>query len=206
MNTLTRFTNSLLCLIALMSFTACSAPNSSLKPITADSVVVAFGDSLTAGTGVTKDQAYPALLGTQLGCTVLNEGIPGQTTSQGLDRLPKLIERLKPTHVILCYGGNDMLQDIPESTIRTNLEKMLDLLHDAGCAVVLIGVPKAALGLPRVDLYEELAKKRGLPCDNKIIREVLSHARLKSDEIHPNAEGYERIAEALADLIQQSTR
>lgn len=192
-------------LVLLLPLSGCSVHHPSIKPITPQSVVVAFGDSLTAGTGVTPDQAYPTILSKQLGCTVINEGIPGQTTSQGLERLPELISRLKPTLVILCYGGNDLLQDVPETTIRKNLGQMLDLLRAANCDVVLIGVPQAKPGLPKAGFYEAISKEHGLPCDNETLRKILSHENLKSDEIHPNAEGYRQFAEAIAELIQEST-
>ena len=96
----------ILCVLALCI--GCGG-HSSIRRLSATSVVVAFGDSLTAGTGARDVESYPSVLSGMLACPVINAGVPGEDTSAGLRRLPGVLERERPQLVILCHGGNDML-------------------------------------------------------------------------------------------------
>ncbi|WP_300741976.1 GDSL-type esterase/lipase family protein [Trichlorobacter sp.] len=93
-------------LIMHMFLSGCSvAPELALVP--PDAVVLAFGDSLTAGTGAAPETSYPAVLSRLIGRAVVNAGIPGEVTSAGLARLDETLDREKPALVLLCLGGND---------------------------------------------------------------------------------------------------
>ena len=170
------------------------------------SVVVAFGDSLTAGTGANAAESYPSVLANILGCRVVNEGIPGEESSAALKRLPMILKKEKADLVLICEGGNDMLRKQPDEVIRNNLDSMISMARDSGVDVVLIGVPRPGLLMKAPPLYQQLADKHGIPCDSKIISKLLSSPVLKSDYAHPNAAGYKILAESVADLIQKSQR
>ncbi len=165
-------------------------------------MILAFGDSLTYGTGVGDDNSYPAVLTRLSGRKVINSGIPGERSTQGLARLPKELDEYKPALLILCHGGNDMLRKQSMETMQANLEQMIQLAKGRGVQVILLGVPQPALfGLDSAKYYRLVADKMGIPLQESVIPEVLSDTRFKSDQVHPNAAGYEMMADAVYRLL-----
>lgn len=167
-------------------------------------VIVAFGDSLTFGTGAAEHESYPAVLASLVGRPVVRSGVPGEVTAQGLARLPEVIEAHRPRLVIVCLGGNDMLRTIGEAEIRSNLRAIIGTIRDRGIAVMLIGVPKPALITGAAEFYAEIAREFGIPYEGKVVTSVLYAPDLKADPIHPNAKGYRRMAEAVAELLKRA--
>ncbi len=193
-----------LLLITTLQLIGCGG-GPTIKKLNSSSVIVAFGDSLTFGYGAGQDDSYPMVLAGLINCQVLNSGVPGEDSSAALRRLPGVLERESADLVILCSGGNDMLQKQSRQKMKANLEQMIQLIKGAGAEVLLIGVPEPGLRLKVPDLYEDLAQQHQLPYDGGTISEVLSSAALKSDLVHPNEEGYKLMAEAFFALIQKST-
>ncbi len=184
---------------------ACSDNRSQLPRLPADSVILAFGDSLTYGTGANSLQSYPAHLAQMINREVINAGVPGEVTASGRQRLPGLLDRHKPGLLILCHGGNDLLRKLDMNATRSNLLAMLDAARSRDIPVVLLGVPRPGLFLlESAQLYEQLAEEHAIPYEGDIIPAVESDSSLKSDPIHPNAEGYRRIAEAVSRLLRDS--
>ena len=176
-----------------------------LQPLASDAVILAFGDSLTYGTGTKQESSYPNLLQQLSKREVINAGIPGDVTAGGLERLAETIEEVQPQLLILCLGGNDMLRQKPAAEIEGNLEEMVTISRELGVPVVLLGVPRPAIfGLESANFYYTLAERMKLPLEAEIIPEVLSERDLKSDQIHPNAEGYRLIAEAVFNKLRES--
>ncbi len=167
-------------------------------------VIVAFGDSLTFGTGATEAESYPIVLGQLIGRRVVRAGVPGEVTEGGLARLADVIEEHKPKLMIVCLGGNDMLRKVDEGHTRSNLRTIIKTIKAQGIAVVLVGVPKPALVTGAPPFYEEIAKEFGIPYEGKIVTDVLYQRDQKSDAIHPNAKGYRRMAEAVAALLKKA--
>ena len=188
--------------VALLLAACDRAPT--LPKLGANDVILAFGDSLTHGTGANADEAYPARLAQLSSRTVVNAGVPGETTAEGLQRLPALLDEHHPRLVLLCLGGNDMLRRLPASETENNLRLMLQTLRASGAQVVLIGVPEPKIFGGAPDFYERLADEFALPYDGDTLNTVLKDNALKSDPIHPNAAGYEAIARELADLLKES--
>ncbi len=190
---------------SFLLFTGCdSGPG--IKPLSQESVVLAFGDSLTHGTGVSKGQAYPDVLSKLLGRQVINVGIPGEVSAAGLKRLPSVLEEYNPTLVILCHGGNDFLRRIDQTATTKNLEAMITLIQSRGAEVVLVGVPKLGLGLQVPELYSQIADKYTAPLQKEVLVDLLGDNSMKSDAIHPNATGYRLMAEAIYDLINKAQK
>lgn len=192
----------LLPLLILLLLPACSRDAQRLQPLAADAVILAFGDSLTYGTGVGPDNSYPAVLERLSGHTVINAGVPGELSQQGLHRLANELDEYKPSLLILCHGGNDMLRKQSMETMQENLQKMIRLAKGSGVQVVLLGVPQPALlGMKSAKSYHLVADETNVPLEADVLPEVLSDSRFKSDQIHPNAAGYEMVAEAVYRLL-----
>ena len=191
-------------LAALALLIACSGKSPQLPRLETSDIVLAFGDSLTFGTGAAESESYPAVLSGLIKRNVVRAGVPGEVTAQGLQRLPEVLESHKPKIVVLCLGGNDMLRRIDDRTIVANLREMIQVIRRHNAAVVLLGVPKPALFGGAAAFYADLAKDLGVHYEGEIITTVLRDNGLKSDPIHPNALGYRRIAEQLASFLKKS--
>jgi lysophospholipase L1-like esterase len=175
-----------------------------LPPLGANDVVVAFGDSLTYGTGAKEEESYPAVLAQLISRQVVRAGVPGEVTARALQRLPLMLDQHRPQLVIVCLGGNDMLRTLDLEQTKANLHTMLQTLKARGIAAMLIGVPRPALLAGAPEFYEELAKEFAIPYEGGIVKNVLYSADTKSDPIHPNAKGYRRMAEAIAALMRKA--
>ncbi|MDD2928336.1 MAG: arylesterase [Sideroxydans sp.] len=198
-----------LLLTLLLTLTACGEAEK-LPALPPGSVVLALGDSLTAGAGVTQEQAWPHLLAASTGWQVINGGVNGNTSNDALQRLPDLLEEHQPVLVILTLGGNDMLRRLPEQETEENLAKMIVKCKAAGAQVVLQATPEPSLAgavlrnLSAPEFYRQIAQAHQVPLIEDAVAEVLSDPLLKGDQIHPNAEGHTRLAgkifEALRDI------
>ena len=91
-----------------------------IAPLDKDAIILAFGDSLTYGTGAKPDQSYPAQLEGLIKRKIINAGVPGEISSKGLLRLPHLLESHQPDLVILCHGANDILRKMNLEITKSN--------------------------------------------------------------------------------------
>lgn len=169
-----------------------------------DAVVLAFGDSLTFGTGANPEESYPAVLERAIERKVVNAGVPGEVSAEGLARLPEALDEARPRLLILCHGGNDFLRHLDEARAADNLRGMVRLARDRGIAVVLLATPKPGLppSVPR--FYRDIAAEFAIPVEDEVIRSVLLDNALKSDMVHPNARGYAAMAAALQKVLLKS--
>jgi acyl-CoA thioesterase I len=166
---------------------------------------VAFGDSLTQGYGA-GNGGYPALLEQKLGVPIQNLGAPGETSADGLKRLGE-VEALQPRVVLLCFGGNDVLQQLPRAQMFENIGAMIDRLHAQGSFVVLIGIRGLSLlGDRNADGFEELAEQKQVMLIPNILDGVIGSANLMSDHVHPNDAGYAKIAERFEKKLRPLVR
>lgn len=198
-----RHFNALAILLLALVLAACGkVPR--LDTLGANDVVLAFGDSLTFGTGAAPSESYPAQLGALINRRVVNAGVPGEVSADGLARLPALLEEHRPKLLILCHGGNDFLRKLPEAAAADNIRAMIRLAKAQGVEVVLMATPKPGLSIAPPDFYADIAKEFGLPFNDSVLKEVLRDNATKSDLVHPNAKGYGAIAEALAALLKKA--
>ena len=192
-----RCVTGLLCLL----LTACGEPG--FRPLAPGETILAFGDSLTEGRGVSPAQSYPSVLASLSGHPVINGGVSGELSQAGRARLPALLAEHRPALVILLEGGNDMLRGSGEVALKANLAAMIEAVQGSGAQVLLVAVPRKSLFADGAPLYGELAQQYGLVLDNDSIGELLRDPALKSDAVHFNAEGYRTLAQRLHRLLQE---
>jgi acyl-CoA thioesterase-1 len=175
-------------------------------------VLVAFGDSLTAGFGAPPGKSYPDFLKQEIDrkgypWRVVNQGTSGDTSTDGLARLPEALD-LHPQIVILELGANDGLRGIPIDRMRDNLEQIITAFQKAGATVVLAGMTLPPnYGREYIsgfeDTYRGLAKKYRLTIIPFLLAGVAGHADLmQGDGLHPTAEGNRRVAANVMRTIE----
>lgn len=176
--------------------------------IPSGATVVVLGDSLSYGTGANKGEDYPSLLAQKTGWKIINAGVPGETSAQGLERLPALLEH-RPALLILELGGNDLLQHLPNSQTEANLKTVITRAKANHVQVALVAVPevnaiRAAVGaLNDHPLYEKVAEETNTPLVKEVFAEVLSDNNLKADYVHPNAQGYAIVSEQMYEKLHE---
>jgi len=188
--------------LALVAALAGCGKSPQLAPLARDAVVLAFGDSLTYGTGAGDAQSYPAQLEQLIARRVVRSGVPGEVTAAALARLPGALEAHAPRLLILCIGGNDFLRNLSKSAAAQNVRAMVALAKARGIDVVLVGTPEKGITVTPPAFYAEIAEAYDIPYEGKVIGQVLRDSALKSDPIHPNADGYRLIAERIAALLR----
>jgi acyl-CoA thioesterase I len=191
-------------LVLVLALCASCGKQAELQRLSEDAVVLAFGDSLTYGTGASEDESYPAQLESLIGRRVVRAGVPGEVTAQALARLPGALEEHAPRLLVLCIGGNDFLRRLGSAQAERNVRAMVKLARERGIDVVLLGTPEPGLTVTPPAFYEAIAEEFGVLYEAAVIGEVLRDASLKSDPIHPNARGYRIIAERVAESLKRS--
>lgn len=189
--------------ILAASLVACGE-QAKLARLPSDAVVLAFGDSLTYGTGAAEQESYPAQLEGLIGRKVVRAGVPGEVTAGALERLPGALDEHAPRLLLLCIGGNDFLRRLGKPQAEANVRAMVTLATGRGVQVMLIGTPQPGIPLSAPAFYAGIAKDFRLPYEESAIADVLKDPALKSDQIHPNARGYRIIAERIAGGLKKS--
>jgi acyl-CoA thioesterase-1 len=174
--------------------------------------IVAFGDSLTSGRGMSREEAYPAQLekmlkAARLPFKVVNDGVSGDTTADAVRRLNTALDE-DPAIMIVAFGANDGLRGVPVSQVRANLEKIIEAAQARHIEVLLCGMDALPiLGWQyTVDfhqLYPALAARYNVPLVPFMLEGVLANQdMLLPDFIHPNATGAARIAQNIWPYLQ----
>jgi acyl-CoA hydrolase len=171
--------------------------------------VLAFGDSVTYGTGANPGEDWPTLLGEATGWEVVNAGVVGDTAEAGKSRIGPLLEEHQPALVIIEIGGNDFLHRRSGNDVKQDLKVLVDAVRSSGAQAVLVGVPSLSLlavvaGKPDdSSIYGELGKEAGVPVISDVFSDVLSQPDLRADQIHPNAAGYRKMADGIHSALKQ---
>jgi len=175
-------------------------------------ILVAFGDSLTEGSGVDPASNYPAKLQIRLDRAahryqVVNEGIGGDTSAQGLNRADAVVS-LNPAIIIVEFGANDGLRGIPVAATRLNLEEIVRKFQSAGIQVVLAGMEMPPNYGPEYtrsfrEIFQSLSKSLKVPLIPFFLDGVGGHPELnQEDGIHPTAEGYDIVVENVWKVLE----
>ena len=193
-------------LIALTLLSACGK-DSKLPAVPAGQTVLAFGDSVTFGTGASPGEDWPSLLATRTGWRIVNAGIPGDTAEAGKNRLQDLLDEHNPVVVIIEIGGNDFLRRRAPQSVKEDLRQIVQRVRQKGSQPVLVAVPELSLlgaisGKPSDSpIYQELAKEEKIPLIKEVFSDVLARPELCADKIHPNAAGYQRMAAGIHEHL-----
>jgi acyl-CoA thioesterase I len=168
--------------------------------VASDRTILVFGDSLSAALGLRPEQGWVELLARRLqsqgyGYEVVNASVSGETSSGGLQRLPRALELHRPVMVVLELGANDGLRGLPVDELRANLAKMVHLSQGAGARVLLVGIRIPPNYGPRYGdqlaaVFPELAAQNHLPLVPFLLQGVaLNPGLMQEDGMHPNAAG-----------------
>ncbi|HEU5196442.1 MAG TPA: arylesterase [Methylomirabilota bacterium] len=179
-------------------------------------VIVALGDSLTAGLGVPSEEAYPALLEARLAreglrYRVVNAGVSGDTTAGALRRLDWVL-RARPAVVVVALGANDGLRGLPVAAMRDNLVAIVMRLREAGARVLLAGMrlpPNYGAEYTRefAAAFETVARRTSVPLLPFLLDGVAGRPALnRPDGIHPNAAGQRQVADNVWRALEPLVR
>jgi acyl-CoA thioesterase-1 len=174
-------------------------------------LIICFGDSLTAGYGAEPGKSYPDYLQTDLNAKgyhyrVVNEGVSGNTTKDGVQRLDEIVE-MKPAIVIVEFGGNDGLRGVPILDSRTNLDHIVKTLQTTGAKVALAGItlpPNYGPDYIRQfnETYVLLAKKYNVPMLPFLLQGAFGvDGMMQADDTHATAAGNKIVATNILPLI-----
>jgi acyl-CoA thioesterase I len=207
-----RFVGCLAAAMGLAQLTdAAPSPPTDTRP-----AIVAFGDSLTAGFGADPGKSFPDFLQKDLDAAglkwrVINAGVSGNTTTDGLARLSEVLA-YKPRITIVEFGGNDGLRGLPIETTRANLEQIIQMLQSAGSKVILAGMtlpPNYGPDYikPFQQVYADLAAKYKVARIPFLLSDVALHPDLmQRDGIHPTAQGNEIVAKTVMRYLKPLLR
>jgi acyl-CoA thioesterase-1 len=202
---------SLVALLVAILLCAAALPKSEAKE--QETVIVALGDSLTAGLGLLQSESFPAKLEATLkaqgrNVTVVNAGVSGDTVSAALDRLAWALPP-NTSAVIVELGGNDALQGLPPAEIEASLAKIIERVKAKGLPVLIAGMESPRnMGKDYVDqfhgIYRDLAERYGALLYPFFLDGVaLDPGLMQEDGIHPNAKGVDRIVQGILPKVDE---
>ena len=183
-------------------FSACNN-TTALNPLSEGDLILAFGDSITYGTGASRGESYPEKLRELTSMEVISSGVPGETTADALKRLPEILDRYNPRLLIICEGTNDMWMNLDDRQTAENLREMIKVAKELGIDVVLIGAPRPGSSLDVPQFYRDIARELNIPYEGEVLKKILSHDSLHADPVHPNRYGYKVMAHAVYDLLKE---
>ena len=163
--------------------------------------IVAFGDSLTYGHGAPRGEDYPSKLARKTAMPVINLGVSGDRSVDGLARIDGVFEH-NPYMVLIEFGGNDYMKQTPFSQTVAAVEKMVDEAQAHGAIAVIVDTGGPFMG-KYTKAYKKIAKEKGAVFVPAILSGITTDPRLKSDAIHPNAEGYSIVADRVYKGIEK---
>jgi len=168
--------------------------------------IICFGNSLTFGTGAKRSNSYPAILGRRLDIPVINAGVKGDKSKDGLMRIEEDVLNKEPLMVIIEFGGNDYLASVDKNETLKNIEKMVDLIQDKGAMVVLLEVKAGIWSDTYLKGFKKIAKEKKALLIPDILGGIMFKSEYMSDYIHPNDKGYKIMAERILREIEPLLR
>ncbi len=165
--------------------------------------IVVLGDSLSYGLGAESNHGYVGVLQKRLGMEIVNKGVNGDTSKMALDRLQTDVLDLKPALVVVELGGNDFMQKVPIDETFANLDRIISRVQAQQTPVLLIGVQNGLFANKAAGRYRQLADRRHTGLVANALGNILTQPDLKSDAIHPNDKGYEKMADEVEPELRR---
>ncbi len=164
--------------------------------------IICFGDSITFGYGVGSGEDFPSALGKLVKVGVINAGIDGDTSTEALKRLDSDVLIREPFLVIIEFGGNDFLRRIPQEETINNIKEMVERIQQIG-AMVALADTSAGMFMREYRLaFHKIAEEKGTIFIPSILSGIITNPAMKSDFLHPNANGYKLIAQRIYQSIK----
>ncbi len=195
------FVIGLLGLFGLLGLTGCAKRE--IKNLNSKSTnIICFGDSITFGSGAESGENYPSLLAKMINFPVINAGAGGDTTSSALNRLESDVLEKEPLLVIVELGGNDFLNKVPIEVTIKNMREIVEKIQNKEAMVAIVDIGGGIFLGGYHKVFYKIAKERGAIFIPKVLGEIFTNPNLKSDYIHPNAEGYKIITQRIYRVIR----
>ncbi len=187
-------------LVFILTFTLLSF----VKPkniVNNSNLVVFFGNSITAGQGAGVGEDFPSIIGKTLNVKIINAGVSGNTTKDALLRIDKDVISKNPSIVVVELGGNDLLLNEKRDVTKKNFDLILSKIKPTGAKIVILGIKFFVFNQKYETDLQSLAKKYNAIYVPSILEGIITDKSLKFDDIHPNAKGYQKIADKLVPII-----
>ena len=165
--------------------------------------IIAFGDSLVEGVGATAGNDFVSLLSKKIGEPIINMGVSGNTSAQGLARVDAVNEQ-DPKIVLVLLGGNDFLRKIPIEETFKNIDDIVVSLQSEGAVVILLGIRGGVFSDKYDEYFEKIAESRGALYVSDVLDGIISKREYMSDAIHPNDAGYKKIADRIYPVLEKA--
>ncbi len=162
--------------------------------------VVAFGDSLTAGYGAPAGSSYPDVLAQKISRPVMNLGVSGETAAAAPARIDQVL-REQPYMVLIEFGANDHMRQQSRQAAINAVAQIVDEVQAAGAIAVIVDTGGPGMG-EYTKAYKQMAKEKGALFVPGIIKGIFYKPSLKSDQVHPNAQGYALVADKVHKVIK----
>ena len=163
--------------------------------------IVCFGDSVTFGYGAEPGGDYPSALTKMISIPVINAGIDGDISTEALKRIKSDVLDRDPLLVIVEFAGNDFLRKIPQEVTLNNVREIIDKIQAQGAMVAVVDISTEMILKQYRSAFYNLAREKGTIFIPRILSGIITNPRLKSDFIHPNADGYNVIAQRIYRTI-----
>ncbi|MES2213236.1 MAG: GDSL-type esterase/lipase family protein [Patescibacteria group bacterium] len=163
-------------------------------------IIVAFGDSLVEGRGSTPGNDFVSLLSRKIHKPILNLGVAGNTTEDGLGRLDDVLKQ-NPGTVIVLFGGNDYIRNIPRERTFENLRQIISTLQQDGVFVILLGIQGGILTDSYESSFDALAQETNVLYVPNVLGGLFGNPKFMSEVVHPNDLGYAKIADKIYNII-----
>lgn len=162
--------------------------------------IVAFGDSLVYGYGSTTGNDFVSVLSREIGKPILNFGVSGDNTQDGLNRIGTVLAK-QPSVALILFGGNDILDKIPQSQTFQNLGNMINQFQTNGVTVIVLGVQGSVFNDPYQTRFEALAKKYNVKYVPNVLSGIIGNKAVMFDAVHPNNAGYKLISDKVYPVL-----
>ncbi len=185
----------ILLLICVLIFGLSACAKRQIKNIDSQGAnIICFGDSITFGHGADPGESYPVYLGKMIGLEVINSGVDSDTSLDALQRIDSDVLEKGPRLVIIEFGGNDFLKQVPIEETASNIKTMVDKIQAGGTMVAIFDISSGMIMSNYRSVFRRIALEKGAIFIPNALEGILTNPRLKSDFIHPNSTGYKMVA------------